>query len=338
MHIRIPINFNAMTVAHGKRKEEQTTLCDWVDADIKVLNDLEAPVAMEWVDEGGTRHQIRWFEGSHWAVRLEYESTSVIMSKHNFTNTLAEGSPYKNPLPVGTEHILQKFTSGEMKVFDAADYRSVSGSDRDAVVAKALKNTENLFILDDQVWHKVPEPLYHLERGCFTRNTDHVVFRPVVVIPNPYQSGQSPENLYRADEWDALIHDAEANKRQDVRIDESGRISIFIPEAVTQDADKAALLHILERIVTGHQSQKIGTTTPTYVIRAYCDVADALEAAKENWNPETMGDLETAADTYVAVAAQSESHWQQSLSKILNRWRNRPISIDFEADNQSLSL
>lgn len=326
MKVRIPISFKTKVVPLGKRSPKHETAYEWVDAEIKILTDLDAPIATEWINKDGAKKQTRWYEGCHWSPATEREHDRS-MTKSYFMETLAMGDSYLNPLPIGSPTVLRNFIDGEMKSFNASDYREIVESNRDEIIAKVHEKAGSFILIGDEVWSRGAEPIYSFQRSNYTREGATTTFRPELWKPKTYEERPSAVDLYRADEWDVLILDAGKDRIKELQIDETARITIYIPESISYEGEKLSLLDAVQRLIESRKDERIGSNA-TYSLRAYCDLLEASTAANETWTDQTIGNLETAADTYIAVLPTE--YMSKVLAKGLNRWRNRPIEFNFD--------
>lgn len=327
MRLDVPVMFNAEVVHKGKRKAVQEPQVEWVEVEVREASDIEAPMATEWTRDDGTRMATRWFEGSHWIPFEHYDEDDkrFRIDVEGLRERLARGNRFQNPLSVGVEHVLTDFAAGRRPRFDPADFRSVESSDRAEVHARAYHNASNTLVVDGQVWVRGSEPVYVLSRSRIERGTGRHTMRPEVTL---ISSARDPKDIFRADRFDDMVGEAANRYSQAVEIDDTARITVYIPSSLRYDDERAALFTSFDGVL--ESQRRFLPTAPLPDVRTWLELAEALAAARADWNEDTAAALETAADTYVAVTLTGDSYYGSEIQKALSRWRMRPIGDDFD--------
>jgi len=330
MKLDVPVMFNAEVVHKGKRLAKPEAQTEWIEVEVREVSDFDAPLATEWTREDSSPACTRWFEETHW-VPYEYKDEDGgrhRLDAEGLRERLRTGRKSQNPLSVGTEHVLQDFAAGNRPAFDPASFRSIESSDRDAVRSAAMKNASNAIIVDGGLYKRGSEPVYRLTRSRIASAGGRHSLRPEVALVS---EGGDPKDMFRANRWDDMAEEAGERYNRQVELDETARITVYIPESIRFDDERAALFTGLEGILSSQR--RFLQTARLSDMRTWLELAEALAAAKENWTDETAAALETAADTYLAVTLAADDYYSGTLKAVMNRWRMRPLGDDFDGSS-----
>jgi len=328
---RVPIAYQVEAVPPGKRKGVEETVFEWAEVDVATEDD--APVATEWRDADGRVRRTLWHGESHW---LQYDARDEdgvghALSAEGMADALARGRSFSNPLAHGTEWMLMEFAEGKRKAFDPADYRQVLWTAREEALAKLRERASLVMISAGMVWTKCSEPVYSLVRPVARDAGLAPLVRPRVA---PLYSGEErmlASDIFRADRWDDLVQEAEARwgkaGERTIEVDQGARITVFVPESIRYDDERAALLIAVSDVLENKRRYLATAGLPE--IRAWLEASEALEAARREWNDETSEALESAADAWASAMAAADGYFSSRMAQALERWRSRPIGHDF---------
>ena len=334
MRCRVPVMFNAEVVHRGKRKAVSEAQVEWLEVAVKEATDLAAPLAAEWRSDGMTR-RTRWHDGFHWLQHtiVDHDAgTEQHLSAEEMSRRLAAGIKEGNPLSVGVGHLLEELAAGQREEFDPeGTFFRVVSSDRDQVVAAAHKKAEDVLVVDGMVFVRSSEPVYVMRRALMERSPEGPVMRPSVVPLGSVEAGMH-NHLFRADRFDDMREEARAGFGEKVTLAADARIDVYIPESVSFDDEKASLCAGIRDVLDIRRKYLPSAELP--FVRCWLEAAEALDAAKADWNEETVVRLETAADTYVAVSTPDDPHFSGVMQRTLERWRMRPIGSSFDVGHR----
>lgn len=324
MKFDVPIMFNAEVVHKGKRLAVQEEQVEWVAVDVEEATDLEAPTATAWTRADGTRMSTRWHREAHW---IPYEYSDEDGGPHRIDadglrQRLLRGNRHQNPLAEGTEHVLMDFAAGRRAAFDPSAFRSVGVTDRNHTIAKARLKAAKTLVVDGQVWVRESEPAYAISRqhGRIDMAARPRTIRPDVVFVS---RASDPKDMFRADRFEDMAAEVDGRYKQQVAVDRSAMIEVYIPDSIRYDDEGTAFRAAAEGVAASQRQFLKTAKLPD--VRRWLGLAEAAEAAKTEWNEETACALETAAEAYANAESDDGDWYTETIRKALSRWRMRPI-------------
>lgn len=327
MRVQIPYTFQVVGVLPKKRSETTTYVGEYYHAEILELDDLEAPLATQWTEADGETVQTRWYEGSHWKIRRDKDKQ--LLSKQGLQDMLSSGLTEYNPImDFSTSPKAKEFTSGELPVFSADNFKSIASSQQSAVLTKLDDLISDCIIVDDKVWVKSGEPYYRYNKHKFEHLPDGKIFiQPdIELTPKDTLTINWAHETFSAEQLD--LFEERASGFDEVRVHDHHKIHVLLPEAIQYDADWNSLIVTARDFVEGAKKY-LGSQT-TDAVRYWADMSDMVKLAVENPSEENRDKLYHLAK---ACLQHSQEVLPTRLDEAADRWNNRNISLDFDVSN-----
>jgi len=325
MQFMVPISYSAQVIRKGKRSVTREECVEWAYVDIPTIEDADAPVALEWRDEQDRIHRTRWHDGRHWARYQIRNDDNVVIGEGTvqaLTRSLEAGELYTNPLAVGIPWILRDFAQGKRKAFDPADYRGIESSAREEALTELDHKVKNTIVIDGEIWVQTPEPVYVIKstgRATATRSFAIVA----TVVPLGSRECNNPLSVYRADRHDDIVA---MFGDKDIAVEGDSAVTVYLPESIKYDDEKAAFLFRIHQTLETYGDRLKNSPVP--LIRAWCDLKEAVDLSEDCWNDDVAAAIESATESFSETLKTDDSYWHDSLQGCLSRWRARPIRID----------
>ncbi|WP_315920913.1 hypothetical protein [Mesorhizobium sp. SP-1A] len=330
MRVRIPYTFTAHVVPLKKIKEINSTEGDWLTADLKEVDDLDAPIATEWTDFKGETFQTRWHDGSHWLIHKIYdEDQNYQLLSPDILSDMLENGNARNPLSVGAGSSLRELISGEIKPFDKANFKTVKETEQEAVIRRIHDQIADCIIVENQVWKRCGEPYYRFNRLRVEKQADGRVMRypEVELLPKDGEIYRAHE-AFSADQFEDYVDFATGNFHDAIFVPEEFKITVLVPESISFNSEVAALHSTVGDFLTATAGDLAKKSTD--FIRSWANLKDGFELATAQKSEQANDTLVELAKIVVEISPNKSEYNVDNLFKTTERWNTRNISLDFD--------
>lgn len=315
MKLSLKAHYTINGTPKGSRNPREIDFYEVIDFVIPEYTDLEAPVATRWRNPDTLEwEETRWINGDHYRLVMQEEY----------------GADEKIFLPLKADILLKKnHRYDESGVFggyvssNAASipFDSIAIKDGDMTprnkMLEYFQSFDNAVVVENHVWIKSSEPVYQIFMNDLLR-----IKHLHEIHSRAY--GTSPSHAYRADRFaDALSDAGEPN----TAINAENEIAVIIPESITFDDERYALIATFEDIL-----DKIKQKSVSDVLDDFDSISKShhiLKSLKSEWNEERAQAL---IESFQSMAPRTTGYKTRTIDHIAHRWRNRPIDLDLSLD------
>lgn len=349
--LSLPILLTVEGVPKRARKARTVFCVDFIDVEVRMLSDAEAPVAVRFDNSFSARAgepgriELRVLDGRFYrkslAERLRDSrgTVSVPVRIDSLEDYLASKEPFdarrhemdavlKSPADtlwnaanceLAPEH-------SRFRPWNPAEWHSFGEEEVRRQVSEAVAFYDDMIVVEGEIWRRVPEPLHRVryETGGFSRPAG---FEPYVVVSVVAADGPAgaPEDLYSMVDWARLAADCEERYGRGPGVEPP---EVLLPEVFTYDRLGNILLsHLRSACDQDADSLK---HFPLSAIVAWAEFRDAtrrLEASAAGAESrEAAEDALAKAASYLATGLASDRA-KAHVRFAANAWDNEPIDL-----------
>lgn len=330
MRVRIPYTFTAHVVPLKKIKEINSTEGDWLTADLKEVDELDAPIATEWTDFKGETFQTRWHDGSHWLIHKIYdEDHNYQLLSPGILSDMLENGNSRNPLSVGATSSLRELISGEIKPFDKANFKTVKETEQEAVIRRIHDQIDDCIIVENQVWKRCGEPYYRYIQTQVEKQADGRAMRyPAVELLQEDGAVYRAHEAFSADQFEDYVDFATGKFHDAIFVPEEFKITVLAPDSITFNSEVAALHSTVGDFLTGTSGDLAKKSTE--FIRSWANLKDGFDLAATEQSEDANDNLVELAKIVIEMSPNKSEYNVDKLFKTIERWNTRNISLDFD--------
>lgn len=363
MIILVPLKYEARVHKKRHREPSNETFYEWLEVDVPEFDDMEAPVAVQWLDEtpqeivnmqdrekwGGAPSdkicQTRWFNNDHWWPALRKQE-----SKDNYKSFQAErisseelkgkclsAEDSDNPLVLGnTRHqLMSADTEFKGKPLIASDYKEVISSNREEVLDKLNEKINDVIIVNDQVWVRGKQPVVYQKYTFLPENKRGSFVGLLKIVPEDHESVRNSNSVYSINQFDEARAKA-FERAEEGQVDPNARmnLTVFISESIKNDTEKKNLL-----AAATLAEAEFGKHFGEYDFRRWSNLSPdtgiaffefkrtllAIDGSDEGY--EALAD---AIQKFEPLCAEACEHSGRRLRHALGRWNTRPIELNVQ--------
>jgi hypothetical protein len=363
MMIKVPFKYTASVIKKRHTNPSQETFYEWMDLEIPEIDDIDAPIATQWIDntpsELPDRYarekwgaaprdgicQTRWFNNDHWWPALDHQKESRGINHETYyrdrlaPDDLAElcvqGQDRCNPLMLKDTFTQQMRTDTEYKgnALNPRDFKEVLSSNREEVLEKLLDRLNDLMIVNGQIWTRGRPPVVYLKTHVYPNIESSNPVGLLKILPEDDATIDNPNQVYSLQQFDearefALSFADDAQEDLNERI----KLSVYISESIKNNAEQKAILqiaHYVDDEFSDHFSKdyrKMNEIPPEIGI-SYFEFRRSLLAF--DGSDERFDDLVEAMRKFYPLCEAVHEGCSHKMSHILKRWDSKPIDIDF---------
>ena len=329
MRISVPLTFQAVVIPKGAQKWRAMSFGEWVDVEVQEATNLEAPIAVEWRNEGyGHKHynevadivQLRFFNGQFYQKQVDGSSGDEAFhtSVEDLIGKTQSGAYYANPLiaQYGNERDFV-LSPHKYPTFKAENFRDSESEKRaKSLEALQLRAAETL-IIDGHVWKLTAEPVLKVSLLA-----DINCRFSVEIISS--EKIESEKRIFRLDRLDDAIAYGKVITNSDAyHIDHDPQI--HMSETLSHQDDLIVVTDVLKDYI--RETKKSVLDETRQFIDAWLDFREAV------WNIPNGDPNETIdAAVQAAKAMMKIDHSGINSSKELvaatRRWDSKPIQLN----------
>lgn len=338
--VQLPLIWQA-EAKYGRQTSFRTVyFAEWMPLSVKQLGSDDAPVFARWDYMGGWaderevkgREIVRVFEDQYY--RPYRGEGDRLKSPHYDTTCLDDwGNSAKSSSPLfaisargGDDErkaALIEFVHGELAELSPKDARQIQNSSLEIETERLQKLGDALLIIDDKVWERCNEPLLALDhKGSYTNATAYV---------NVVFNAQSTDTveLFRLDDREGLddFFRLFRKGRQSNIVDDAANIEIELPQVVSAEPERQALIRICKKIAEGAEDTILAYGRKA--TNAWFDLKEAVATADKDQSGFDLDDLLDTFRRFASSHAENQpfqnDYYGDRVELYANRIENRPL-------------
>jgi hypothetical protein len=311
---------------------------EWVPFSIKQLGSDDAPVFARWDYMGGWaderevtgREIVRVFEDQFY--RPYRGEGDRLKSPHFDAACLDEwtGKP-KSPLFAiaarggddDRKEALIEFIKGELPLLSLKDAKQIQAHTLDAETERLQNLGSALILVEGKVWERCSEPVLALDyKSAYTNASAHV---NVVFTKDSTDTVE----LFRLDDRDGLMDFLRLVRkgRQAEIVDDAAHIEIELPQVISAEPERQALIRVCKKIVEGAEDSIIAFGREA--TNAWFDLKEVVSTAEKDRDGVNLDDV---LDTFRRFSVShtknqplGNDYYGDRVELYANRIENRPL-------------
>lgn len=352
MIIKVPFSYQASVIKKGHRKEETLYFWEFADIEIPEVDDMDAPIATRWFDrlpefltgfhekstwgaspEDGI-NETRWFDDNHWwpAVQIDrnrhYGEDCSRISVQQLTSMCEQFDSNDNPIMAA---FYRRGSSDPVPLIED-DFRQVASETRTTELAALHQRASDLIIVDGGVWRRGLEPVCYLKELYSVGSSHQMVIK---IAENGHRTIKDERNTYRADMYDQAVRASVIQDDGDIQdIYSDRRIEVFIPESIRYDGEERAFESAIDSVLSTYGSKQ-AKFIPSDVLLTYVPLRTAAFEMKQSLT--TLDEVSSHFENFLmSIQFDDDTTFKTGMSA-LDRWKSKPISLDFLEDDVTFS-
>lgn len=337
MNVHLPISFQVKGTPRRHKSEKTTTYFDWVSVKIPEVDPLDAPVALRIRNASSRREEVRIIDGEFYYP----------FDRYNDLTDAALGAvcelkqePEKNAKAFVGSDLIQAIAFGEIEKFERDFYPGSIETNRNSKVSDLSSRMSKMAIIEGVVWEKKGRPvLLYCTDGRLLENMEmelriideHEASTHLAdVVFNPTASPDEINETIRS----YVFNDAEEIPEiPEVEIPEVLDYDLQEQEFLTKVSDKNT--DIWERIIgfcgdSFNKNRDYGIVNGPQLI-AVLTLRELIKNREKEDIP--IEAIEAEVEKIIETNNEDDEHHLgtriDDMQKILERWQNREMEIDF---------
>jgi hypothetical protein len=359
MIFRVPIRYTVTGIKEGNARPGTCAVFELVEVDIPVIDEVEAPIAVEWNDhsiesldtvwgrttESGERHT-RFHSGKHYQFEEGRVSDARLdipiaaLSCDQLSECLNSFSWAPNPFKMIHPSVLEMKQQRKHPQPLATMFTSVDRTDRETAFSDVERIARNLIIVDELLYSVTSEPTVVMFRTSVSMWTLKITTDPMAFERNKSRLSPTGLRMFPIDEFGkALTASRRANARLEshdkdyfLAANERRRPVIGDHFLANRDTNHAVGLKwkldgLIERL-----APLIGSLWSTSMLRAWCDVRDGADMI-DTPDGQALAErgLSVLFQAFVQFGGASNEH-AIAVREVLNLLGDAPISLEMDME------
>ena len=332
MRISVPVTYVENVVPKRAQNTKNLRFGEWFDVEVQEVNDLEAPVIIEWRAHMHDRAysaindivQLRYYDGHFYeaqVVSAAYEPNQHLTLEELIDKT-AQGHYHNNPLLTSSDYSGDLVNSpDDYSAIKADEYRFVYSDERSKIIKELEVRASETIIVDGLIWTKTNEPVLLVKPiTSFHSKCDF----EVKIEQSAHLDNNNMKDAFRLDRLeDAIAYGKDAFGATEFSVEHDPQI--LRSEVLSYDDDKPALLNTLQFYIKGTENEVINESRDHVI--AWYDMRTAIRALTLTSTDQEFEAVVNSVNDVLDTVSDT-GFYEDRLRAAVNRWVSKPIDLD----------